>query len=436
MRRGPRAQTLASGTGARLIFAGDSSILLNRLPPLPRVIRCEPRAFRVQSNVEEGDLQVNRVLRGLLWGLAVSCAGLVASPSRADVLFAVRVLREGGCGGVLPGAPPLHRNDVLDRGAAEWAAGRTLSEAVELSGYRAVSVAGLHVRGPDEAMLKLLKRSGCSTLASRGLHEMGLYRRGFDIWIVLATEHELAAGAREPVPAGQGLARRDVAAPKENSPSKDVTSQSALPEDAAVPTPAPDTVATAAPTEVSKSTPAAASAAISGPAPAVPAAAAKPASSAALTSVPKLDLSPILATRALQLVNRVRALGTRCGGEVFGPAPPVTLSGKLSGVAFGHANDMAEHNYFEHADLQGKTPSDRVRASGYQEKLVGENIAYGPKTVDEVVQGWLDSPGHCENIMDPRFAEMGVGYAMSHDSKHALYWVQVLAEPRSLAASR
>jgi hypothetical protein len=46
-----------------------------------------------------------------------------------------------------------------------------------------------------------------------------------------------------------------------------------------------------------------------------------------------------------------------------------------------------------------------------QEKLVGENIAYGPKSADEVVQGWLDSPGHCENIMDPRFAEMGIAYA-------------------------
>jgi uncharacterized protein YkwD len=113
----------------------------------------------------------------------------------------------------------------------------------------------------------------------------------------------------------------------------------------------------------------------------------------------------------------------------------VTLSNTLDGVAFGHADDMATNNYFEHEDLHGKSPSDRVRATGYQEKLVGENIAYGPKSVDEVVQGWLDSPGHCENIMDSRFVEMGLGYAKSHDSKHALYWVQVLATPRNLAAA-
>ncbi len=91
---------------------------------------------------------------------------------------------------------------------------------------------------------------------------------------------------------------------------------------------------------------------------------------------------------------------------------------------------MAEHNYFEHEDLAGRSPADRVRAVGYPEKLVGENIAYGPKTVDEVVQGWLDSPGHCENIMDPRFAEMGIAAAPGRSSRRGLYWVQLLVTPR------
>ena len=92
---------------------------------------------------------------------------------------------------------------------------------------------------------------------------------------------------------------------------------------------------------------------------------------------------------------------------------------------------MAEKNYFEHVDPSGQSPADRVRAVGYAEKLVGENIAYGPKSVEEVVQGWLDSPGHCENIMDPRFAEMGIGLAPGRSAKRGLYWVQVLAEPRA-----
>jgi uncharacterized protein YkwD len=152
---------------------------------------------------------------------------------------------------------------------------------------------------------------------------------------------------------------------------------------------------------------------------------------AAAYTMPPSSQAPVLATRALQLVNEVRARGTQCGERSFGPAPPVTLSGTLAGVALGHASDMAEHNYFEHEDLTGHSPADRVRAVGYREKLVGENIAYGPKSADEVVQGWLDSAGHCENIMDPRFAEMGIAFAAGRSSRRGLYWVQLLAAPRA-----
>jgi uncharacterized protein YkwD len=109
----------------------------------------------------------------------------------------------------------------------------------------------------------------------------------------------------------------------------------------------------------------------------------------------------------------------------------MALSVPLAGVASGHAADMAGHNSFEHEDLGGHTPAERVRAVGYREKLVGENIAYGPQSVDEVVRGWLDSPGHCENIMDPRFAEMGIAFAAGQGKRKGLYWVQVLAEPRT-----
>jgi len=141
--------------------------------------------------------------------------------------------------------------------------------------------------------------------------------------------------------------------------------------------------------------------------------------------------SQVLATLALDLVNEARARGSRCGGRLLAPARPMTLSGTLAGVAFGHATDMAVHNYFEHEDLAGQSPADRVRAVGYKEKLVGENIAYGPKSVEEVVQGWLDSPKHCENIMDRRFAEMGIAFAAGRTTRRGLYWVQLLAAPRA-----
>jgi uncharacterized protein YkwD len=152
---------------------------------------------------------------------------------------------------------------------------------------------------------------------------------------------------------------------------------------------------------------------------------------AAAYVVPTRSQAPALATRTLELVNDVRAHGARCGERSFGPVPPVRLSGTLAEVAYAHAIDMAQHDYFEHLDRAGRSPADRVRAVGYRENLVGENIAYGPQSAEEVVQGWLDSPGHCENIMDARFAEMGIAYAQGQDSKHGLYWVQLLAAPRA-----
>ena len=271
------------------------------------------------------------------WRVLVLFGGLAASlGSRADPLSAVQTIREGGCGGTLPAARPLTHNALLDRAAQQWAAGNSIANAAERSGYAAQAAAGVHISGPESATIQLIRKSGCGTLTDRGMHDIGLYRRGLDTWLVLASAYV----------------------------------------------------------------------------------------------VPARSQAPVLASRALQLVNEVRARGARCGERSFGPAPPVKLSGTLANVALGHANDMAVHNYFEHQDLSGHSPADRVRAVGYQEKLVGENIAYGPKSADEVVQGWLDSPGHCENIMDPRFAEMGIAYAAGQASKHGLYWVQVLAAPR------
>ena len=149
--------------------------------------------------------------------------------------------------------------------------------------------------------------------------------------------------------------------------------------------------------------------------------------------VPRDLAAPAFAVRVVELVNEARATGAACGAHKFGGTGPVRLSASLSSVARGHALDMAKKQYFEHKDLAGRTPADRVRASGYREKRVGENIAFGPSSPTEVVRGWLASPGHCENIMDPRFAETGIGYASGHAPRRAsgvaLYWVQLLAEP-------
>jgi len=133
--------------------------------------------------------------------------------------------------------------------------------------------------------------------------------------------------------------------------------------------------------------------------------------------------------RVVELVNDARADGKRCGRERFAAAPPLSVSRELNDAATDHARDMARRRYFEHRGRDGSEPRDRVRRSGYQSRLTGENIAYGPESAEEVVAGWLASPGHCANIMDPRFRDIGVGVATG-PKRGQIYWVQNFGAPR------
>lgn len=133
--------------------------------------------------------------------------------------------------------------------------------------------------------------------------------------------------------------------------------------------------------------------------------------------------------RVLELVNEARVRGRRCGRERFAPAPPLAASSLLDEAARRHARDMARHGYFDHAGRDGSQPKGRLARLGYRSRLTGENIAYGPESAEEVVAGWLASPGHCANIMDARIEEMGIGFAVDA-SRGAIYWVQTLAWPR------
>jgi uncharacterized protein YkwD len=127
--------------------------------------------------------------------------------------------------------------------------------------------------------------------------------------------------------------------------------------------------------------------------------------------------------RVLDLVNDARANGHRCGGRHLPPVAALAVSDPLGRAAQRHAQDMARRGYFDHRAPEGSTPGDRVRRAGYLPRLVGENIAFGPESAEEVVRGWLESTGHCENIMDARFTQIGIGLAEGSRRGH-IYWVQ------------
>jgi len=133
--------------------------------------------------------------------------------------------------------------------------------------------------------------------------------------------------------------------------------------------------------------------------------------------------------RVVELVNVARSHSRRCGSERFAAAPPLSVSRILNEVAADHARDMARRNYFEHRSADGSQPKDRVIRAGYEPRLTGENIALGPESAEEAVAGWMASPGHCANIMDSRFQDIGIGLATGR-GRGKVYWVQSFGAPR------
>lgn len=151
---------------------------------------------------------------------------------------------------------------------------------------------------------------------------------------------------------------------------------------------------------------------------------------AAPFSAPGVKDTAQISERALALVNAARAKARKCGARQFDAVPPLTLSAMLSRAALVHSQDMAKKNFFEHKGSDGSTVGIRTARVGYVWRTVGENIAIGPQTAEVVVQGWIDSPGHCANIMSPAFTEMGIAYVVNRKSEAGIYWTQVFGTPR------
>ncbi len=136
------------------------------------------------------------------------------------------------------------------------------------------------------------------------------------------------------------------------------------------------------------------------------------------------------AREVLALINVARAQPRRCGTQSFAGSPALAPSAQLERVAYAHAEDMARRGYFDHTGADGSSPPQRVTRGGYAWTVAGENLALGRMTAREAVDGWLASPGHCANIMDPRFTETGVALAAGRERDRRTYWVQSFAAPQ------
>ena len=134
--------------------------------------------------------------------------------------------------------------------------------------------------------------------------------------------------------------------------------------------------------------------------------------------------------RALKLINDARSRPRRCGAQTFPAAKPLTVNAKLAQAALLHSREMAEHSDMTHEGRDTSTPAERVTREGYRWSAAGENVAAGQKTTDAVVAAWLASPGHCANIMNGQYTEMGIASAVNDRDRYGVYWTLSLAAPR------
>lgn len=147
-------------------------------------------------------------------------------------------------------------------------------------------------------------------------------------------------------------------------------------------------------------------------------------------STPDFQDSPDLAgaeadlnNLALSMVNAQRTQGCRCGNQFMPAVPGLRINSLLFDAAQTHSDDMRQMNNMQHRGSDGSQVGERTTRHGYNWRAVGENIARGFTSVQQVVDAWFESPGHCQNLMNENFTEIAL--ARSNN-----FWTQVLAAPR------
>ena len=135
-------------------------------------------------------------------------------------------------------------------------------------------------------------------------------------------------------------------------------------------------------------------------------------------NIPNIDRIKDIEHQVIQLVNQERA---KNGLKALRP------NWELSRVARHKSQDMRDKHYFSHTSPTYGSPFDMMKAYRIGFSYAGENIAMGQTTAWQVMQGWMNSTGHRQNILNPNFTEIGVGYAEGGTGKY--YWTQMFIKP-------
>jgi len=145
----------------------------------------------------------------------------------------------------------------------------------------------------------------------------------------------------------------------------------------------------------------------------------------------------------IEAINKARSVQRDCndGEGLVGPSQPLVWNENLYKAAAEHSKDLANTDTFSHTgsgtqyDITGKALNrgshfnERIDANGYENhSSIGENIAAGQTSIDDVITDWIASPKHCANLMSPAFAEVGVAIVVNKESKFGIYWTQNLGD--------
>lgn len=132
---------------------------------------------------------------------------------------------------------------------------------------------------------------------------------------------------------------------------------------------------------------------------------------------------PVVETKSIEseVVRLVNVERAKAG------LPALKENWQLSRIARYKSQDMINKNYFSHYSPTYGSPFDMIESFGIKFSAAGENIAMGQRTPQEVMNAWMNSPGHRSNILSPSYTEIGVGLAKDKSGK--CYWTQMFIKP-------
>lgn len=138
----------------------------------------------------------------------------------------------------------------------------------------------------------------------------------------------------------------------------------------------------------------------------------------AANTPPTQSESEMASAQQQAILERVNTARAEAGLEAL------QLNARLNAAAQKHAEKMISSGIFDH-EIEGKKVQDRMSAEGYNWRRAGENIAAGQTTAEEVMESWMNSEAHRQNILKADYEELGVGFAIDEDNGNERYWVQV-----------